>query len=134
MDDQLPFFVTAPGETDIMLGAIGALLLVLLLGLGALYFTVQAIPDRMAAGSHKVQMQLVGILGVLSLFTMNNAFWIAGLLLAAIPFHELFPAQAHSDAGTDVIPDIGVTDTEDIAQEDAEAPVSESEEPEVRDA
>ncbi|WP_412554885.1 hypothetical protein [Shimia sp. MIT1388] len=91
MDAELPFFVVAPGGTDFLMLGIGIFLIVVLLGLGALYFTVQAIPDRMASGSHKIQMQMVGILGVISLFTMNNAFWIAGILLAAIPFHELFP-------------------------------------------
>jgi len=91
MDAELPFFVVAPGGTDFLMLGIGIFLVVVLLGLGALYFTVQAIPDRMASGSHKIQMQIVGILGVISLFTMNNAFWIAGILLAAIPFHELFP-------------------------------------------
>ncbi|MFY0660934.1 MAG: hypothetical protein JXR15_10605 [Shimia sp.] len=91
MDAELPFFVVAPGGTDFLMLGIGIFLVVILLGLGALYFTVQAIPDRMASGSHKIQMQIVGILGVISLFTMNNAFWIAGILLAAIPFHELFP-------------------------------------------
>jgi hypothetical protein len=29
-------------------------------------------------------MQIVGILGLISLLTLNNAHWIAGLLLAAI--------------------------------------------------
>ncbi len=91
MDAELPFFVVAPGGTDFLMLVIGIFLVLVLLGLGALYFTVQAIPDRMASGSHKIQMQMVGILGVISLFTMNNAFWIAGILLAAIPFHELFP-------------------------------------------
>ena len=32
----------------------------------------------------KVQLQIVGILGLLSLITFNNAFWLAGLFLAAI--------------------------------------------------
>lgn len=91
MDANLPFFVTQPGSTDVLMLAIGVLLVAALLGVGTLYFTVQTIPDRMASGSHKIQMQLVGLLGVISLFTMNNAFWIAGILLAAIPFHELFP-------------------------------------------
>ena len=55
-----------------------------ILGFGALYFTIQALPDRLAEGTSKTQMQIVGILGLLSLVTMNNAFWIAALLLAAM--------------------------------------------------
>ncbi len=90
---QLPFWVTAPGETDGFLIVVGLCLVVVLLGFGALYFTVQAIPDRMAAGAHKVQMQLVGVLGLISLFTLNNAFWIAAILIAAVPLHEIFPLK-----------------------------------------
>ena len=56
---------------------------------GAFYFTVQSIPDRMVEGTSKAQMQVVGILGLLSLFTMNNIFWMAALLLAAIRIPDI---------------------------------------------
>lgn len=91
--DRLPFWVTAPGETDGFLIVVGGALVLILLGFGALYFTIQAIPDRMAAGAHKVQMQVVGILGLLSLFTLNNAYWIAAILIAAVPLHEILPLK-----------------------------------------
>lgn len=126
MDAELPFFVVALGGTDYFMLAIGIFLVVVLLGLGALYFTVQAIPDRMASGSHKIQMQLVGILGMISLFTMNNAFWIAGILLAAIPFHELFPDHFarvdHALAARDATPEID-DEPEEAVEVDAEAEV-----------
>lgn len=89
--ERLPFWVVAPGETDGFLIVVGCVLVLVLLGFGALYFTIQAIPDRMAAGAHKVQMQLVGVLGLISLFTLNNAFWIAAILVAAVPVHEIIP-------------------------------------------
>ena len=91
--ERLPFWVTAPGDTDGFLIVVGLFLVAVLLGFGALYFTIQAIPDKMAAGAHKVQMQLVGILGLISLFTMNNAFWIAAILVAAVPLHEILPLR-----------------------------------------
>ena len=82
--ELLPFFVTAPGESDILFTAVTVSLILIVLGFGALYFTIQAIPDRLVEGTSKAQMQLVGILGLVSLFTMNNAYWVAALLLAAI--------------------------------------------------
>ncbi len=91
--DRLPFWVTAPGETDGFLIVVGLALVGILLGFGTLYFTIQSIPDRMAAGAHKVQMQLVGVLGLISLFTLNNAFWIAAILIAAVPLHEVIPSM-----------------------------------------
>lgn len=88
---RLPFWVTAPWETDGFLIVVGGLLALILLGFGALYFTIQSIPERMATGAHKVQIQLVSVLGLISLFTLNNAYWIAAILIAAVPLHEVFP-------------------------------------------
>ena len=113
--EYLPFFVTAPGETDILYYAVAVFLVLLALGFGGLYFTIQAIPDRLADSASKVQLQIVGLLGLLSLFTMNNAYWVAALLLAAIR-----------------VPDI-VTPLRDIARElgsqrnDQPQPVTETE-------
>ena len=64
-------------------------LILIVLGFGAIYFTIQAIPDRLVEGTSKAQMQLVGILGLVSLFTMNNAYWVAALLLATIRIPDL---------------------------------------------
>jgi len=82
--DHLPFYITGPGETDILLLLVAIFLIGVVIAFGAFYFTIQSIPDRMVEGSGKAQMQIVGLLGLLSLFTLNNAFWIAALLLAAI--------------------------------------------------
>ncbi len=80
--ELLPFYITAPGESDILFVAVA--LVAVVIGFGALYFTIQAIPDRIAKGTSKAQMQLVGLLGLISLFTMNNLYWIAAILIAAV--------------------------------------------------
>ena len=82
--DHLPFYITGPGESDILFTLVTISLIAIVVGFGALYFTIQAIPDRIAKGTSKAQMQLVGLLGLISLFTMNNLYWIAAILLAAI--------------------------------------------------
>jgi hypothetical protein len=84
IQEHLPFFITGPGESDLLFTAVNILLVLVVIGFGALYFTIQAIPDRLAEGTSKTQMQIVGILGLVSLFTMNNSLWVAGLLLAAV--------------------------------------------------
>jgi hypothetical protein len=84
IQEHLPFFITGPGEADLLFTAVNILLVLVVIGFGALYFTIQAIPDRLAEGTSKTQMQIVGILGLVSLFTMNNTLWVAGLLLAAV--------------------------------------------------
>ncbi len=99
--EHLPFYITGPGETDFLFGAVAVALVAILVGFGALYFTIQAIPDRMVEGAGKAQMQVVGLLGLISLFTMNNAYWIAAILLAAVripdivtPLKEIARAKA----------------------------------------
>jgi hypothetical protein len=54
------------------------------LGVGLLFFRVHTLPERMAHKSKKLQVELVAVLGLLSLFTHEHAFWVAGLLLAFI--------------------------------------------------
>jgi len=91
--DLLPFFITAPGESDLLFTAVTIFLILVVLGFGAMYFTIQAIPDRLVEGTSKAQMQLVGILGLVSLFTMNNIYWVAALLLAAIRIPDFVTPQ-----------------------------------------
>ena len=80
----LPPFITEPGETDFLLVIIGCGLIALLVTIGVLYFRLHALPEHMAHRSQSTQMQLVGVLGLLALFTHNNLFWVAALLIAAL--------------------------------------------------
>jgi len=89
IQEHLPFYITGPGESDILFTAVTITLVLVLIGFGALYFTIQAIPDRLAEGTSKAQMQVVGILGLISLITLNNAYWVAALLLAAFRIPDL---------------------------------------------
>jgi Sec-independent protein translocase protein TatA len=87
--EHLTFFITGPGESDILFTAVTISLVLVIIGFGALYFTIQSIPDRLAEGTSKTQMQIVGILGLISLITMNNIYWIAALLLGAMRLPDL---------------------------------------------
>lgn len=81
---HLPHFVTAPGESDVLMTVMAVFLLVILLTVGNLYLKLHSLPERMAHRTKKVQFQIVAVLGLLALFTHNHAFWIAALLLALI--------------------------------------------------
>ena len=82
--DETSFFVTGPGDTDGTLIGVAIALFLIILGFGALYFTILAWPDRLVKGAGKVQLQVVALLGLISLLTLNHAFWIAALLVATI--------------------------------------------------
>ena len=80
---HLPPFITAPGDTDVLFVVIVITLLVAILLIGNFYFKLHALPEHMAHRSQSTQFQVVGILALLALFTHNNLFWVAALLIAA---------------------------------------------------
>jgi hypothetical protein len=81
---HVPGFITAPGETDILLAVMALVIAAVILGFGLLFLRLHTLPERVAHRSQKVQFQVVAILGLLALFTHNHAFWVAGLVLAFI--------------------------------------------------
>ena len=82
--EHLPVFVTAPGQTDWLFNVVVVFLLAMILLIGSFYFRLHALPEQMAHRTKKVQMEIVAVLALISLFTHNHLFWIAGLLLALI--------------------------------------------------
>lgn len=81
---HLPSFVTAPGDTDILMVVAGVTLLAAVLGFGVLFLHLHTLPERIAHKSHKLQFEIVAILGLIALFTHMHIFWVIGLLLALI--------------------------------------------------
>ena len=51
---------------------------------GILFFRLHTLPERIAHKSHKLQFEIVAVLGLIALFTHMHIFWVAGLLLALI--------------------------------------------------
>jgi multisubunit Na+/H+ antiporter MnhF subunit len=81
---HLPFFITAPGATDILLIAVAIFLFVTVLFVGNLFLKLHTLPERLAHKSQKLQFEVVAVLGLLALFTHQHIFWVIGLLLALI--------------------------------------------------
>ena len=81
---HLPSFITAPGETDWLMVVMAVVLALSVLMFGILFFRLHSLPERMAHRTHKLQFEIVAVLGLISLFTHMHIFWIAGLLLALI--------------------------------------------------
>jgi hypothetical protein len=84
--DHLPFFITAPGQTDGLFNAMVVFLIIVVFSVGIFYLRLHALPEQMAHGTSKVQMQIVGVLALLALFTHNHIFWIGALLIAMVEF------------------------------------------------
>jgi hypothetical protein len=81
---HLPAFITAPGDTDILMVVVGIVLIGSVLAVGNLYLHLHTLPERMAHKSQKLQFEIVAVLGLLALFTHNHLFWVIGLLLAMV--------------------------------------------------
>jgi len=81
---DLPFFITAPGDTDVLMVATALFLLGSVIAFGVFYFRLHSLPEHIAHKGDKVQMEIVSILCLIALFTHEHIFWIVGLLLAFI--------------------------------------------------
>jgi len=82
--EHIPAFIVEPGQPDYLFIGVAIFLVAIILIIGNLYFQLHAVPERMAHRTSKVQMEVVAVLALISLFTHNHLFWIAGLLLAFI--------------------------------------------------
>jgi hypothetical protein len=81
---HLPSFITAPGDSDVLMVIVGIVLISAVLAVGNLYLHLHTLPERMAHKSQKFQFEVVAVLGLLALFTHNHLFWVIGLFLAMI--------------------------------------------------
>jgi hypothetical protein len=82
--DHLPAFIAAPGETDVFMVVTAVFLAIAVMAVGLLFLRLHTLPERLAHKGHKLQFEIVAVLGLLALFTHIHAFWVAGLLLALI--------------------------------------------------
>lgn len=81
---HLPFYVAKPGETDVLMIAMGIFLIASVLLAGNIYLHLHTLPDRMAHKSQKIQFEIVAVLCLISLFTHIHLLWIIALMLAMI--------------------------------------------------
>ena len=95
---HLPSFITPPGETDILMVITAIILAGSVLMFGIVFFRLHSLPERMAHGSHKLQLEIVAVLCLLALLTHIHAFWVAALLLALIDLPD-FPGWLGRIAG-----------------------------------
>jgi hypothetical protein len=81
---HMPSFITAPGDTDVLMIVVGIFLIAAVVAVGNIYLHLHSLPERMAHKSQKFQFEVVAVLCLLSLFTHNHLFWVIGLMLAMI--------------------------------------------------
>lgn len=80
----LPFFLPDADGGDRLMTTMLVALIVGGVALGSFYMRLHSLPERIAHGNDRMQFEIVAILALLALFTHNNLFWVAALLLAFI--------------------------------------------------
>ncbi|MDD1536342.1 MULTISPECIES: hypothetical protein [unclassified Bradyrhizobium] len=117
---HLPFYIIAPGQTDVLMIVTGIILIGAVFGVGLLYWHLHSLPERMAHKTQKLQFEIVAVLGLLALFTHEHLYWIAALVLALIELPD-FGTPLRSIAGS----------VERIADSTSQVGVSEAPQPDT---
>lgn len=86
--EHLPRFIGGPDGSDPLFTVVVILLVILLMVIGNLYLKLHALPERMAHRQSNTQLQFITVLALLALFTHNNIFWVAALLLSVARFPD----------------------------------------------
>src|SRR6266516_6527164 len=105
--EHLPLFITAPGETDVLMVVTAVFLALSIVMFGSVFFRLHTLPERMAHRSHKLQFEIVAVLGLLALFTHIHLFWVAGLLLALIDIPDVSGSLSRIAGSTEKLAGIG---------------------------
>jgi hypothetical protein len=105
-------FITAPGHTDVLMVVVAWFLAFSVLAFGVLFFRLHSLPEHIAHGSQKVQMEVVSVLCLISLFTHMHIFWIIGLILAFIDIPDFGTPLRRIAGGVEKIAGVEPTEPE----------------------
>lgn len=96
------------------------IVVIAVLGIGVFYLKLHAIPEQLAHRHSNTQSQLIMVLALLALFTHNNVFWVAALILALLKLPDfLTPINSISESLKKLTP-------EQTDEESAAAPTEQS--------
>ena len=102
----LPPFVGGADGSDPLFSAIIFIVVIAVLGIGVFYLKLHAIPEQLAHKHSNTQSQLIMVLALLALFTHNNVFWVAALILALLKLPDfLTPINSISESLKKLTPD-----------------------------
>jgi hypothetical protein len=80
----MPFFITAPGQTDVLFNVTLVFLVACIILTGVVFLTIHSLPERMAHKSKKLLLDLIALLCLLALLTHEHFFWFVAIVLAFI--------------------------------------------------
>lgn len=119
---HLPSFVVPPGGTDTLFLICCALIIGAVLAVGLLFLHLHTLPERMAHRTHKLQFEIVAVLGLLALFTHMHIFWVIGLILALIEIPDVWTPLRRMAGALEKIAGIPPEDSEEPPAAHAASP------------
>ena len=66
---HLPFFVTPPGQTDVLYNISMIFVVAMIVLFGVIFLTIHSLPERLAHKTKKIQLDIVAVLCLLALGT-----------------------------------------------------------------
>jgi len=111
----------------------GIFLIGAVLAFGLLFLRLHTLPERMAHRGHKLQFEIVAVLGLLALFTHMHIFWVAGLILALIDFPDFTGPMRRIAGSTERIAGMP-PGTGDTTEDQASTHDMREEQPRIREA
>jgi hypothetical protein len=81
---HLPFFITAPGDADVLFNITLWFVVACIILTGVIFLTIHSLPERMAHKSKKILLDLIALLCLLALLTHEHLFWFIAIILAFI--------------------------------------------------
>lgn len=128
---HVPFFITAPGETDVLFNATLVILVGCVILTGVVFLTIHSLPERMAHKSKKILLDLIALLCLLALLTHNHFFWFVAIVLAFIDIPDFLTpvnriassveSMARQEAG-DKPADVSTSESPEVATADEPHP------------
>ena len=117
--EHLPFFITAPGDTDVLFNIMVVFVIGAVVLTGVVFLTIHSLPERMAHRSKKIQLDLIAVLCLLALLLHEHVFWFAALILAFIDIPDFLTPVSRIATSVEAM----------AAQESAAAPPADRSEP-----
>ncbi len=128
---HVPFFITPPGQTDVLFNVTLVLLVACIILTGVVFLTIHSLPERMAHKSQKILLDLIALLCLLALLTHEHLFWFAAIVLAFIDIPDFLTpvnriassveSMAGQEAG-DGPPDASISGSAGVANADQSRP------------
>ncbi|MFY0618127.1 hypothetical protein [Shimia sp.] len=122
---HLPSFISDATGYDPMMTNVGIFAVVMVFLLVTFFLHLHSLPEKLAHQVGANQLQIVGVLALIALFTHNNLYWVAALLIALVQIPDYETPLGRIAAALEAFKPAQPASPEGLLSADAETSVSE---------